>query len=68
MNEDIGKDSLHGTALDRLDRIFAVWDLVDGERWLLQDHRGSVRGVIRKDATHQVLGDLSESPRCRNRR
>jgi hypothetical protein len=24
--------------------------------------------VIRKDAAHQVLGDLSESPRCRNRR
>jgi hypothetical protein len=24
--------------------------------------------MIRKDATHQVLGDLSESPRCRNRR
>ena len=24
--------------------------------------------MIRKDAAHQVLGNLSESPRCRNRR
>jgi len=43
--------------LSRLDRIFAVWDAAEGERWLLHDHRDSVRGIIRKDGTPVVWAD-----------
>ena len=37
--------------LARLDRFFALWDAALGERWFLQDHRGSVRGVFSVDAS-----------------
>lgn len=43
--------------LGRLDRWFAAWDADDGERWFLQDHQNSVRGVIRKDATPVTWAD-----------
>lgn len=44
-------------APDQIDRHFATWDAVNGERWFLQDHRQSVRGVIRPDGTPVVWAD-----------
>jgi RHS repeat-associated protein len=49
--------SIHFYQLDRLDRWFATWDADGGERWFLQDHRDSIRGVIRNDATPVVWAD-----------
>jgi len=43
--------------LAQADRWFAAWDADDGERWFLQDHRNSVRGVIRKDGAPVAWAD-----------
>jgi len=51
---DDGEDSIQRMYfydLGKLDRWFAVWDANEGERWFLQDHRGSVRGVFGVDAS-----------------
>ena len=42
---------LHFYHFAQLDRWFAAWDVADGERWFLQDHRQSIRGAVRKDGT-----------------
>ena len=41
------------------------FEMRDGDR---QQRDRPLVTVIRKDAADQVLGDLSEHPRCRNRR
>ncbi|MFN0130139.1 MAG: RHS repeat-associated core domain-containing protein [Verrucomicrobiales bacterium] len=56
-NGETSLRSLYFYHLAHLDRWFATWDAVDGERWHLQDHRQTVRGAIRKDATPIVWAD-----------